>query len=223
MAAEFASKHPDVEIEIVATNRRVSLIEEGFDLAVVFMQANEDSGLVARKLETVHHRCCAGPAYVAAHGAPKAPEDVSAHACVVYGESRDATSRFEREHDVRRVAVHGRMSVTSFFMAHDATLRGVGVASIPTFLCGDDIRAGRLVSLFPDWLLNRTEMRVVYPSNRYLAPRVRLFVDALIDGYGASIDRARMLDRGPAPRRATSSTPRGNKRAAKSGSSRGHA
>jgi DNA-binding transcriptional LysR family regulator len=223
IAAEFASKHPDVEIEIVATNRRVSLIEEGFDLAIVFMQANEDSGLVARKLESVHHRCCASPAYVATHGAPKAPEDVSAHACVVYGESRDATWRFEHRDEVRRVAVHGRMSVNSFFMAHDATLRGVGVASIPTFLCGDDIRAGRLVSLFPDWLLNRTEMRVVYPSNRYLAPRVRLFVDALIDGYSASTDRARMLDRGPAPRRATSSTPRGIKRAAKSGSSRGHA
>jgi DNA-binding transcriptional LysR family regulator len=169
----------------------------------------------------VHHRCCASPAYVAAHGAPKAPEDVRDHACIVCGESRDATWRFERGDDLRRVAVHGWMSVNSFFMAHDATLRGVGVASIPTFLCGDDIRAGRLVSLFPDWLLNRTEMRVVYPSNRYLAPRVRLFVDALIEGYGASIDRARVLDRAPAPRRSRSSTPRANKRAAKTRSSRG--
>ena len=91
------------------------------------------------------------------------------------------------------------MSVNSFLMAHDAVLRGVGIASLPAFLCGDDVRAGRLVSLFPEWLVNRTEMRVVYPSSRYLAPRVRLFLDALIEGYGASQERARMLNPGDPP------------------------
>jgi DNA-binding transcriptional LysR family regulator len=198
IAAEFACRYRDVEIEVVATNRRVNIIEEGFYLAVMFMGVNEDSSLVARKLESADHRCCASPAYLAEHGAPRAPEDVGTHACVVYGEGRQATWRFERGGEVKRVAVHGRMSVNSFLMAHDATLRGVGVASLPTFLCGDDIRAGRLVSLFPDWRINRTEMRVVYPSTRYLAPRVRLFVDALIDGYNNSVERARMFDHAPA-------------------------
>jgi DNA-binding transcriptional LysR family regulator len=213
IVAEFALKYREVEIEVVATNRRVNIVEEGFDLAVVFMGVNEDSSLVARKLESADHRCCASPAYLAEHGAPETPEDVRVHACVVYGEGRDATWRFERGADVRRVAVHGRMSVNSFLMAHDAALRGVGVASLPTFLCGDDIRAGRLVSLFPGWLVNRTEMRVVYPSNRYLASRVRLFVDALIEWYDASIDRARMLDRAPAARPSIASKPRARTKA----------
>jgi DNA-binding transcriptional LysR family regulator len=133
---------------------------------------------------------------------------VRAHACVVYGEGREATWRFERGAEVQRVAVHGRLSVNSFLLAHDATLRGVGIASLPTFLCGDDIRAGRLVSLFPDWLVNRTEMRIVYPSNRYLSSRVRLFVDALIEWYDAAIERARMLDRAPAARPSIASKPR---------------
>jgi DNA-binding transcriptional LysR family regulator len=195
IAAEFALRHPEVEVEVVATNRRVNVVEEGFDLAVMFMDVNDDSSLVARKLESAEHRCCASPAYVAAHGAPKSPEDVRSHSCIVYGENRQAVWRFERGEDKRRVAIHGRMSVNSFLMAHDAALRGVGIACLPTFLCGEEFRAGRLVSLFPDWLVNRTEMRVVYPSNRYLAPRVRLFIDALIKGYGESIHRARMLDR----------------------------
>ncbi len=162
------------------------------------MGVDEDSSLVARKLASADHRCCASPEYLAERGAPRTPEDVGAHACVVYGEGRQATWRFERGDEVKRVAVHGRMSFNSFLMAHEAALRGVGVASLPTFLCGDDIRAGRLVSLFPDWRVNRTEMRIVYPSNRYLAPRVRLFVDALIEGYNTSVERARMLDCSPA-------------------------
>jgi DNA-binding transcriptional LysR family regulator len=197
IAAEFVRQHPDVEIEVVATHRRVNVVEEGFDLAVMFMTANEDSSLVARKLESAVHRCCASPAYLAEHGTPAEPEDLRDHTCVVHGEDRNTTWRFERDAGVRRVAVHGRLSVNSFFMAHDAAVRGVGIAAIPTFLCGDSIRAGRLVSLFPDWIVNRTEMRVVYPSNRYLAPRVRLFLDALIDGYSASVERARMLEQPP--------------------------
>jgi DNA-binding transcriptional LysR family regulator len=193
VAAEFARKHPNVEIEVVAVNRRVNLVEEGFDLAVTFMEVDEDSSLISRKLESAYHAVCASPAYLAEHDVPKTPENLREHQCVVFGESRDASWRFERDSDVRRIAVHGRMSVSSFWMAHDAAIRGVGIAAIPLVLCGEDLRAGRLVSLFPDWRVNRTEMRIVYPSNRYLTPRVRLFVDALVEGYNASIDQLRSV------------------------------
>jgi DNA-binding transcriptional LysR family regulator len=195
VAAEFARKHPDVEIEVVAVNRRVNLVEEGFDLAVTFMEVDDDSSLMSRKLESAYHVVCASPAYLAEHDVPKTPEDLREHQCVVFGESRDASWRFERGSDVRRIAVHGRMSVSSFSMAHDAAIRGVGIAAIPLVLCGEDLRAGRLISLFPDWRVNRTEMRIVYPSNRYLAPRVRLFVDALVEGYNAPIEQLRSVHR----------------------------
>ena len=208
VAAEFARKHPDVEIEVVAVNRRVNLVEEGFDLAVTFMDVDEDSSLISRKLESAYHAVCASPAYLAEHDVPKSPEDLRGHQCVVFGESRDASWRFERDIDVRRIAVHGRMSVSSFWMAHDAAIRGVGIAAIPLVLCGEDLRAGRLVSLFPDWRVNRTEMRIVYPSNRYLAPRVRLFVDALVEGYNASIDQLRVHRKVTKPRRSNASARR---------------
>jgi DNA-binding transcriptional LysR family regulator len=123
-SAEIGVRHLEVELEVVATNRRVNVVEEGFDLAVMFMDVNDDSSLVARKLESAEHRCCASPAYIATHGVPKSPEDVRSHSCIVYGESRQAVWRFERGEDKRRVAIHGRMSVNSFLMAHDAALRG---------------------------------------------------------------------------------------------------
>jgi DNA-binding transcriptional LysR family regulator len=183
IAADFMRKYPDVEVEIVASNRRVNLIEEGFDLAVVVMGANEDSSMMARKLAISEVRCCASPAYVAARGLPSQPEDVASHSCIVYGDSRQTTWRFERPGEARSIALRGRMSVNSLMMAHTAALRGVGVAALPTFLWHDDVRDGRLVHVLGDWLIGRTEMRVIYPSNRYLAPRVRLFVEALVAGY----------------------------------------
>jgi DNA-binding transcriptional LysR family regulator len=183
IAADFMRKYPDVEIEIVAANRRVNLIEEGFDLAVVVMGANEDSSMLARKLTISEVRCCASPAYVAARGLPSQPEDVASHSCIAYGDSRQTTWRFERPGEARSIALRGRMSVNSLMMAHTAALRGVGIAALPTFLCNAHLRDGRLVSVLPDWVISRSEMRVIYPSNRYLAPRVRLFVEALVGGY----------------------------------------
>ena len=61
---------------------------------------------------------------------------------------------------------------------------GAGIAALPTFLWSEDVRASRVVALFEDWQLARTEMRVLYPSSRYLAPRLRLFVDAIVSGFG---------------------------------------
>ena len=163
------------------------------------MTADEDSSLVARKLESVDHCCCVSPAYLATRGAPAAPEDLREHATIVYGEARQAVWRFDRGSQQVRVPVEGRLSANSFPIARDAAMSGVGIASLPTFVCGADIRAGRLVSLFPEWVVNRSEMRVVYPSNRYLPPRVRLFIDALVKGYGESLARERILDRQPRP------------------------
>jgi DNA-binding transcriptional LysR family regulator len=183
IAADFMRKYPDVEIEVVAANRRVNLIEEGFDLAVVVMGTHEDSSMLARKLTISDVRCCASPAYVAARGLPSQPEDVVSHSCIVYGESRQTTWRFERPGEARSIALQGRMSVNSLMMAHTAARRGVGIAALPTFLCNDDFRDGHLVPVLRDWLIGRAEMRVIYPSNRYLAPRVRLFVEALVSGY----------------------------------------
>jgi DNA-binding transcriptional LysR family regulator len=187
VAAAFMRKYPDVEMEIVASNRRVNLVEEGFDLAVVALGSNEDSSLVGRKLTTSEFRCFASSDYVAAHGLPARPDELLSHRCIVYGDSRQTTWRFERPGETRTLAIRGCLSVNSLVMAHAAAVQGIGLAVLPSFMCRDDVGAARLHPVLPDWIVERSEMRVVYPSNRYLAPRVRLFVDALIAGYNQSL------------------------------------
>jgi DNA-binding transcriptional LysR family regulator len=81
---------------------------------------------------------------------------------------------------MRRVDVRGRLRLSSIMMAHEAALAGAGIAAIPSFLCADDVRNGRLARLLPEWAVDRKDIRIVYPSNRRLSPRVRLFVDALV-------------------------------------------
>jgi DNA-binding transcriptional LysR family regulator len=111
LAADFMRIYPGVDVEIVATNRRVDVIEEGFDLAVVFMDPSEDSGLIARKLHGTELRCCASPAYFAARGVPLEPESVTSRgepaydlALRAFGES--SISAHSRS-PVRKLPRHG--------------------------------------------------------------------------------------------------------------------
>jgi DNA-binding transcriptional LysR family regulator len=151
LAAAFMRKYPGVEIEIVASNRRVNVVEEGFDLAVVTLGANEDSSLVGRKLATSEFRCFAGSGYVAAHGLPAHPDELPSHRCIVYGDSRQTTWRFERPGETRTLAIRGCLSVNSIVMAHLAAVQGLGLAVLPIFMCREDVGAARLHPALPEW------------------------------------------------------------------------
>lgn len=184
IAAEFVQKYPEVEIEIVASDRRVHLIEEGFDVAIVVAANYEDSSLIARKLGGGELSCCATPGYVSARGAPRVPDDLREHDCIVNreflaSESDAAKWTFTRERDVRRVDVRGKLTMNSLMMVHAALCAGGGIALLPSFLCAADIAEGRLVRLLSDWDVEPKDIRIVYPSNKHLSPRVRLFVDEL--------------------------------------------
>lgn len=193
LAADFTGKYPDVEIEIVTSDGRVNLIEEGFDIAIVAMEPSEDSSLMSRKLSTTERRCFASAAYVAERGLPAHPDHVTSHACLVYGNTRRTIWRFERVGESCAVAITGRISANSLMMVHDAAKRGVGIAALPAFMCFEDVREGRLVPVLEDWFIERTNLRIVYPSNRYLEPRVRLFVDALVAAHNQDFDSGTLL------------------------------
>lgn len=185
VASTFSQQYPRVEIELVASDRRVNLLEEGFDVAVAVSASEADSTMISRVLGGGQTCCCAAPSYLNARGAPSAPGDLSTHDCIIRdaatdGFSSGATWTFERRDEVQRVEARGRLRLSSIMMAHAAALAGAGIAAIPSFLCAEDIQNGRLIRVLSDWNVNRKDIRIVYPSNRHLSPRVRLFVDALV-------------------------------------------
>jgi DNA-binding transcriptional LysR family regulator len=194
VAATFSQKYPEVEVEVVASDRRVNLLEDGFDVAIVVAASETDSTMISRVLNRGQTWCCAAPSYLSARSTPSAPGDLSAYDCIIREEAADGFARgaiwtFERRDDVRRVEVRGRLRLSSIMMAHAAALAGAGIAAIPSFICGEDVQNGRLVRILSDWVVDHRDIRIVYPSSRHLSARVRLFVDALVMEYSKRFAR----------------------------------
>ncbi|MCA9710661.1 MAG: substrate binding domain-containing protein, partial [Myxococcales bacterium] len=175
----------------VLTNRLVDLVDEGFDLAFRVGRL-EDSSLVARRLGPARLLCCAAPAYLDRRGAPADPDALAQHDCIELT-PRQGPSRWPF-HDpaggVRAVAVSGRIQVNSLPMARQIARAGLGIANLPAFACEADLAAGTLRTVLDAWTIDVGGVYVVYPPQRYLAARVRRFVDLAIERFGAGAGRS---------------------------------
>ncbi len=192
---DFMAKYSDVTVEVMLSSRVVNVIEEGFDLAIRIGRL-EDSTLVARKLGPTSARLYASPRYIAAHGCPKTPEDLAEYECLLLGGGNPHTGggnphaewRLQHpKHEQVSVSVRGRLVVNDMLFLRDATLAGMGIALLPSFLCHEQVRAGTLQQILPGW--NPPEMAIfaVYPSRRYLSAKVRVFLEFLIDQLSPTV------------------------------------
>ncbi|MCB9592449.1 MAG: LysR family transcriptional regulator [Sandaracinaceae bacterium] len=179
--ADFALRYAEVEVEIVGTDRVVDLIEEGFDLAIRAGKLR-DGSLVGRRIGALERYLVASPELVKRRGRPKQPEELRDYPCLIFGGGSDgATWRLVRRGQTRTVRVTGRLVVNDFELLDEAARHGLGVALLPIYRCADDLRAGTLVRVLPDWCSPEQPLTVVYPSARHLAPKVRAFVDHLTE------------------------------------------
>jgi DNA-binding transcriptional LysR family regulator len=178
----FLDRHPDLTLDLKLEDRRVDLVKEGIDLAIRGSDRLEDSSLIARKLMTLRHVVCASPDYFARAGRPHEPEDLHSHDCVQFTLSGHTQEwSFTREGRTVRVAIGGRYKVTTSLAVRDALLAGFGLSLIPRIYVEKDIADGRLTTALDDWTPVETSIYVIYPSRQYVLPKVRAFVDFLID------------------------------------------
>ncbi|WP_342373750.1 LysR family transcriptional regulator [Myxococcus stipitatus] len=167
----YLTRHPKVRVELVLADRRVDLIEEGLDVAI-HIGPLDDSSLVARKLgeSAVHY--VASPRFLAKHGTPDARELRGAR-CIGF-------SAFETwEVQGVKSRIDPVLTVNDLELACEAATEGVGIARVPTILCQEAVRDGRLKILFGPKPAMMRAIHVVYPSRVNLPPKVRHFVDAL--------------------------------------------
>ena len=177
---DFATAYPDLSLEIVAEDRFVDLVEEGFDLAIRITKL-DDSALIAKKLSDFRVYACATPAFVEKHGPLVHPQELSRVPSLVDTNSRAHNSvRFiDPQGGAISVAVGGPIEVNSPLATLRAARAGLGVAMIPDFIARPYIETGELVSLFDDYLPKDRGIYAVYPHRRYLPAKVRAFVDYL--------------------------------------------
>jgi DNA-binding transcriptional LysR family regulator len=176
LVVDYARAWPEVRIDVALTRRRVDLLEEGFDVA--FRVGHLDDALLSgQALGPARVRYCASPAYLARRGAPRVPEDLSAHDCLVVSEGAPVRWPFRGAEGPRAVPVSGRLTVTSFSMARAAAVGGLGIAIFPEFACAEDVRHGRLVPVLDEWVIEVGSVWLVHAPRRSLAARVRVFTD----------------------------------------------
>lgn len=179
LLTSYLQRHPDVHLDIALADRRVDLIEEGFDLAIR-IGALPESGLVARRLATERIVLCAAPAYLARHGKPIKPADLATHACLNYSYASSGDEwTFGAGKLQEHVRISGPMRANNGDMLRVAALAGAGVIWQPQFIVGEDIAAGRLIELLPDFAPVELGVHALYPSRKHLSAKVRTFVDHL--------------------------------------------
>jgi DNA-binding transcriptional LysR family regulator len=176
----FLARYPSLRVEIEATDRVVDLVYERIDLALRIRRPREQTSYVIRRLCPIRGLMCASPDYLARHPAPRTPAEVADHFCLTYR----GTSETWRFRTGEEVEVKGRLTLDNGDALRLAALSGLGLVTLPTYLCGDDVRAGRLVPLLLEHLHPGTSVFAVYPENRHLSPKVRAVIDWLAEELG---------------------------------------
>ncbi|MGH8816205.1 MAG: substrate binding domain-containing protein, partial [Achromobacter pestifer] len=183
--AEYLQRYPDVVIDLDLNDRVVDLVEDGFDVAVRIGPL-QDSSLVARPLAPQQLLVCAAPAYLKRHGTPKTPEDLKQHRCLHYAYASTGNEwHFEKDGVTHLVRVNAALRANNGDVLRTASLAGHGIILQPEFLVGDDIRAGRLITLLADYAHTPISMYAIYPHRRFLSPKVRSFVEHLDARFGS--------------------------------------
>lgn len=185
---EFMARYPELTLDLDLNDRRVDIIGDGFDLAIRGSghAGLEDSGLIARKLMDMHYVLCAAPGYLKAHGEPTSPTDLAQHVCLRFSLSGQADFwTFRRNGKTLSVPVLARYSSSSSLALRDALRAGLGLSLIPQVYVADDLRAGTLRAVMPDWQVDPSEIHAVYPSRQYLSLKVKVFLDFLGQVFGS--------------------------------------
>lgn len=183
--ARFLSGHPLVCVYVDMTNRRVDLIEEGFDLALrVRTPPLEPSDLAMRKFADSAAMLVASPALLSQHGRPAHPRDLERFPTVSMATPGDKYVWHFREKDCTPITVtHAPRLITDSFEAlHEAATAGVGVAYLPQFVVQESVSAGALERVLPEFSLAPGLLHAVFPSRRGMVPAVRALIDALAEG-----------------------------------------
>jgi len=180
--AEYQTLYPAVALDVTIGERMVDLVEEGFDLAIRSAPP-PDSGLIVRRLTPWRFILCCAPAYLDSHPAPERPEDLVHHNCLRYAFSPFGDNwRFEGP-DRKQVSakVTGDVVTNSGELLRLLTLAGRGVFLAPSFVVGDDVRAGALVRLLLDYRPDAFAVDAIYPHRRHLSAKVRSLIDLLAE------------------------------------------
>jgi DNA-binding transcriptional LysR family regulator len=181
--ADFMMLHRDLAVDLDLNDRVINVVDEGFDM-VIRITNMPDSSLIARKIAPFRQMVCASPAYWKEHTIPRTPSELAAHNHLIYTYLLNNNEwRFDGPDGISTVKVSGNFHANNGNALLSGARAGLGILIAPTFICHDDINAGKLTPVLRDYTKTSGSIYAVYPHNRHLSVKVRLFVDFLINRY----------------------------------------
>lgn len=179
--ADFMHRYPEIQLDLDFTDRRVDVIEEGFD-AVVRAGEPSDSRLLHRKLASYRILLVASPEYLRRRGMPQVPADLVGHSCLHY--RVQSTGRLQKW-PLRQAETDAELVLPVSMICNDIdtrvhfALEGLGIARLPEFVIQEQIQQQQLISILPEYVDSLSTLHILWPASRYPTPKVRVFVDLL--------------------------------------------
>jgi LysR family transcriptional regulator, regulator for bpeEF and oprC len=183
MLPEFTERYPEVTLSASFNDRLIDLIDEGYDVAVRLGRP-PDSRLIARRLASGKMVTCASPAYLKRRGTPTTPEDLIKHNCIRFvgpNTGRSFEWTFQRDGKRFGIAVSGNLTLDHAEALVQAAMAGTAIIHVSNYVTAPAIRAGELKAVLTGFEVEAPALWVMYPHNRHVTPRVRAFVDFLLD------------------------------------------
>jgi LysR family transcriptional regulator for bpeEF and oprC len=178
----FLDTYPELDIDVQISDRYIDMVEDGVDLAIR-IGTLRDSTLRARRIATSERVCVASREYLERHPAPRVPEDLSEHDCIVYTLMSSGHTWLFRDGEV---AVHGRFRSNTLDGVYQAVLDGLGIAYVPLWMFEESLRDQRIELLLLDFSPPPVPINIVYSANRLLPTRASVFMDFIAKEFGAN-------------------------------------
>ncbi|SDO45197.1 DNA-binding transcriptional regulator, LysR family [Filomicrobium insigne] len=179
----YMAANPEVTVRLTLNDRVVDLVDEGYD-CVFRAGPLTDSTLIARGLRPMELIACASPTYLEARGTPTAPGDLTGHDCLGFaGSAIEERWEFNGRDDTVAVRVTSRFSTNSGQALKEAALAGLGIIFQASELTLEDVKAGRLIRVLPDWRATRP-MHLLFAPDRRVTPKLRSFIEFAASRFG---------------------------------------
>lgn len=173
---QFMTTYPNIQLNIEFSDRRVDVVAEGYDL-VLRIGTLEDSSIVAKRIARSELVLIASPDYLAKQGTPENLEQLTEHTCLIY-ENHQQWQFTDGDQKVK-IKPNAHVISNNGYALLQMTKAGQGIVNLPLFLAKEDINAGRLIEILPQYKQHSIDISVLYPHRRYLSPKVKVLIEFL--------------------------------------------
>ena len=185
-------RHPAIKIDLIITNRLVDLVVENIDVAVRAGPL-KDSGLIARRFVLGQFGLWASPSYLKNNSVPRNPDELKEHDCLRFAPFTGRKLQLTNGRERAQIALAGRITADDFEALRALAVLGWGIALLPSFLCAEEAKERKLVSVLPNWRGDSVTISVVYPAQRFVSPKIRAFITAAEELWSATNAEAKRV------------------------------